>query len=157
MTAWGTKDHRHLLTFSAGVLKVFEEFRQEELASPEAGGILLGHVRGDHLEVVEATRPTAWDRRLRFLFERFPQGHELIAKARWGATGGVLRYLGEWHTHPEAIPSPSGTDLTEWRKKAKARIDGRPMLAVIVGTDALHVRLVPAVGGDPQIFASVEE
>lgn len=156
LTAWGSRDHRHLITFSAGVLKVFEEFRQEDAASPEAGGILLGHVRGDHLEVVEATRPTAWDRRFRYLFERFPQGHELIAKARWVATGGKLRYLGEWHTHPESIPNPSGTDLNEWAKKAGSRKDGRPMLAVIVGTDALHVRMVPATSG-PLIFASIEE
>lgn len=156
MTAWGTEDNRRLLTFSANVLQVFHEFRQAKVDAPEAGGVLLGYVRGDHLEVVEATRPTAWDRRLRYLFERFPMGHELIVQARWGATGGKLRYLGEWHTHPESIPYPSCTDLTEWGKKAKERIDGRPMLAVIVGIDALHVRLVPPEGGQ-QIFAQIDE
>ena len=156
MIAWGTEGNRRLLTFSTDVLQVFDEFRQVQVDASEAGGVLLGYVRGNHLEVVEATRPTAWDRRLRFLFERFPQGHEFIVKARWGATEGKLRYLGEWHTHPESIPSPSSTDFIEWRKKAKARIDGRPMLAVIVGVDALHVRLVPSEG-EQQIFALIDE
>lgn len=156
MTAWGTEDNRQLLTFSANVLQVFHEFRQAQVDASEAGGVLLGYVRGDHLEVVEATRPTPWDRRLRYLFERFPKGHELIVKARWDATEGKLRYLGEWHTHPESTPYPSSTDLIEWRKKANERVDGRPLLAVIVGVDALHVRLVKSDGAQ-QIFTLIDE
>jgi integrative and conjugative element protein (TIGR02256 family) len=154
MKGWGTEGNRRLLTFSANVLHVFHEFRQVQAEASEAGGVLLGYVRGDHLEVVEATRPTMWDRRLRYLFERFP--NELIVKARWRATDGKLRYLGEWHTHPESVPYPSSTDLIEWRKKAKERVDRRPLLAVIVGVDELHVRLVPS-DGEQQTFALINE
>lgn len=156
MTSWGTEGNRRLLTFSADVLQVFHEFRQVKVDTAEAGGVLMGYVRGDHLEVVEVTRPTIWDRRLRYLFERFAKGHDHIVKARWRSTDGKLRYLGEWHTHPESVPYPSSTDLIEWRKKTKERVDGRPLLAVIVGIDELHVRLIPSEG-EQQIFHLIDE
>ena len=28
-----------------------------------------------------------------------------------------LHYVGDWHTHPEANPSPSGTDLSSMRER----------------------------------------
>lgn len=117
---------------------------QCEAADPESGGILLGHVRGENLEVLEATVPTIWDKRMRYLFERMPFGHQLLANDRWTASNGTVRYLGEWHTHPEDWPSPSQLDLTEWRALTKKRKDKRDMLALIVGKCGLHLELVSA-------------
>ncbi|WP_243666980.1 hypothetical protein [Pseudomonas brassicae] len=42
-------------------LEVFSRYIQEGIESKEAGGILLGHVRGEHLEIIEATEPSFWD------------------------------------------------------------------------------------------------
>ncbi|WP_205621167.1 Mov34/MPN/PAD-1 family protein, partial [Acidovorax temperans] len=115
-------------------------------ADCEAGGLLLGSVHGGHLLIEQATVPTPWDKRFRYLFERMRFGHEAIALSRWTATQGIIRYLGEWHTHPEDYPHPSGLDRSEWSRLSAQRRDMRPMLAVIVGRKALYVELVTSSG-----------
>lgn len=65
---------------------------------------------------------------------------------RWRASRGTVRYLGEWHTHPEDYPIPSGLDRSEWRRLAAGRRDKRPQLSIIVGRHGLHVELVHSDG-----------
>ena len=60
--------------------------------------------------------------------------------------GPTVRYVGEWHTHPQDYPLPSGLDQTEWSKLSRTRADGRPMLEIIVGRKGLYVQLVPRAG-----------
>ena len=103
---------------------------------------MLGTVHGSNIIVVEATAPTIRDKRFQYLFERMPFGHSSIARARWRGSRGTVRYVGEWHTHPQDYPRPSGLDRTEWNKLSRKRADGRPMLAVIVGRKDLYVELV---------------
>ncbi|WP_230979351.1 Mov34/MPN/PAD-1 family protein [Xanthomonas sontii] len=62
-----------------------------------------------------------------------------IAFSRWKATQGTVRYLGEWHIHPEDHPYPSCLDRSEWNRLSAQRRDKRPMLAVIVGRQSLYV------------------
>lgn len=102
------------------VLEIIGRFRQDAEDKPEAGGILLGFRRGPHLHIVEATEPTHHDRRWRTGFERSAEPHQQIALRYWRDSGGRTDYLGEWHTHPQATPSPSGIDVAAWR-----RIHGR--------------------------------
>ena len=66
-----------------------------------------------------------------------------------------IRYLGEWHTHPEDNPNPSGLDRSEWNHLSAKRRDKRPTLAVIVGRNALYIELVPS-SGQKSIFSPVE-
>ncbi|HBO1343781.1 Mov34/MPN/PAD-1 family protein [Pseudomonas aeruginosa] len=146
LTDWATDDRKHLVYIHSSVLEDILKFIQARESDPEAGGILLGKVRGPHLEIIEATKPSRFDKRLRYLFERSPHGHRRIAFQRWRHSKGEIRYLGEWHTHPEDHPNPSGTDLHEWRKLAVDRIDQRPVLAMIVGRKGLHVELMFANG-----------
>ncbi|MNC54967.1 hypothetical protein D3C75_1044700 [compost metagenome] len=103
-------------------------------------------MRRKHLEVLEASEPTQQDRRLRYFFERMIYGHKSLADRRWQESNGLVRYIGEWHTHPQEIPSPSNIDLTEWQVLAQNRADRRPLLAVIVGRQNLHVELMHARG-----------
>ena len=103
----------------------------------------------------QATVPTAWDKRFRYLFERMSFGHEAIALARWTASQGTIRYLGEWHTHPEDHPHPSGLDRSEWSRLSAKRRDKRSMLAVIVGRKSLYAELVPR-SGRGSVFTPVE-
>jgi len=152
LTTWrGSADDQYVY-FSQSVLDVFERHIQGD-SGTEAGGILLGHVRGKHLEVLEASEPTSQDRRLRYFFERMIHGHKGLAERRWRESNGLVRYIGEWHTHPQDLPSPSGTDLCEWEILASDRCDRRPLLAVIVGRQNLHVELMNA-GGKRQKFSS---
>ena len=144
--SWATGDKGTLLHFSAATLQTFNQHIQGTDADCEAGGLLLGSVHGGHLLIEQATFPTAWDKRFRYLFERMPFGHEAIALSRWTASQGTVRYLGEWHTHPEDHPHPSGLDRSEWNRLSAQRRDKRPMLAVIVGRQSLYVELVPSTG-----------
>ena len=144
--SWATGDKGTLLHFSAATLQTFNQHIQGTDADCEAGGLLLGSVHGGHLLIEQATVPTAWDKRFRYLFERMRFGHEAIALSRWTATQGIIRYLGEWHTHPEDHPHPSGLDRSEWNRLSAQRRDKRPMLAVIVGRQSLYVELVPSTG-----------
>lgn len=128
------------------VLEVFAKHAQTNIFMPESGGILLGYVREPHLEVLEATEPTRWDKRLRCVFDRSAQGHYDLAQHRWAESGGMVRYLGEWHTHPEDYPTPSEVDKSGWIKLANKRKDKRPVLAIIVGRKGLHVELIDRGG-----------
>ena len=153
LSSWATSDKSRLLHFSTGTLETFRQHVQRSDADREAGGLLLGSVHGAHLLIEQATVPTAWDKRFRYLFERMPFGHEAIALSRWTASQGTVRYLGEWHTHPEDHPHPSGLDRSEWNRLSARRRDKRPMLAVIAGRKSLYVELVPSSGCGPVLIA----
>ena len=155
LSSWATADKSRLLHFSVGTLQTFSQHIQGSDADCEAGGLLLGSVHGGHLLIEQATVPTVWDRRFRYLFERMPFGHGTIALSRWKASRGTVRYLGEWHTHPEDNPNPSGLDRSEWNHLSAKRRDKRPTLAVIVGRNALYIELVPS-SGQGSIFSPVE-
>jgi len=156
MSSWAADNFmRTLLHFSTHTLETFCQHVQVTDADCEAGGLLLGSVHGAHMLIEEATIPTVWDRRFRYLFERMPFGHEAIALSRWMASNGTVRYLGEWHTHPEDHPQPSGLDRAEWNRLSSTRRDKRPMLAVIVGRQTLYVELVPS-SGYGSVFTPVE-
>ena len=125
MNAWATPDRRVLLSLAEPVIAIFERHIQAQPSDCEAGGLLLGTVHGSNIAVAEATVPTTWDKRLPSLFERMLFGHSSIARARWTASGGTVRYVGEWHTHPQDYPRPSGLDRSEWNKLSRKRADGR--------------------------------
>lgn len=149
LSSWATYDKRTLLCFSTATLGTFYQHIQNSDADCEAGGLLLGSIHGNHMLIEQATFPTEWDKRSRNLFERMPFGHDAIALSRWTASKGTIRYLGEWHTHPEDHPHPSGLDRSEWNNLSENRLDKRPMLAVIVGRKSLYVELVPSSGRGP--------
>src|ERR1700761_4971193 len=126
--SWRVPNGGPVLLFGGGALAVFEKYAQIEAVSPESGGILLGYAREPHLEILEATEPGFWDRSLRYFFDRNWRGHRQIALQRHKESNGLIRYLGEWHTHPEDHPNPSGTDVNGWLKLAKERNDNHPVL-----------------------------
>lgn len=143
---WGSSHRTVLLNFDAAVLSVFAKHIQRRHQDCEAGGVLVGTVHEAGLLVAEASEPTGRDVRRQYFFERMPFRHRALARSRWRSSAGTMRYLGEWHTHPQDYPTPSALDRTQWVLLARKRADGRPMLAVIVGRRSLHVELVPARG-----------
>lgn len=143
VAGWSTPDKGSLVNLDDGVLDVFHKHIQRVESDAEAGGLLLGEVRGRHLNLICATFPTVYDLRSRYSFERLPQGHAEVALKMWSDSRGIVRYLGEWHTHPQDLPTPSRIDRSEWKRLASERKDKVPFLAVIVGRAGLHVELVP--------------
>lgn len=114
------------------VRQALESYRQNLVTMPESGGILLGYRRADHLHVVDATVPSSHDRRARTRFFRSANHHQDAALSAWKKSGKRLDYIGEWHTHPEFKPSPSGLDLSEWIKLLE-RQPSKAMVFVILG------------------------
>lgn len=115
------------------VLGLVRQFRQLGHVSAEAGGILMGYRRGDHLHVVSATVPGPQDLRERNGFVRRDPLHQARATLGWRRSGGRLDYLGEWHTHAQVLPQPSSLDVDEWRNVCK--VTGQPMVFLIVGLE----------------------
>jgi integrative and conjugative element protein (TIGR02256 family) len=120
-----------LILIEDSVLSVIGKYLQDNPNKTEAGGILIGYRRGAHLHVIEATTPLPLDRRSWCQFHRLDPGHQKIALTRWEESGHELDYLGEWHTHPEHYPTPSGIDKTEWAKLYRG--SDQPLVFLIVG------------------------
>ncbi len=145
VTEWSTTDQRNLVVFAPDILKVFKHYRQRFFWQPEGGGILLGRRRGKHLEVMLATEPSHKDRRSAFSFVREADGHADIAEQAWRQGDKQIDYLGEWHTHPQRVPTPSAIDRLEWGKLILQRSKLTPILVVVVGTKAIHAELIDGV------------
>lgn len=97
-------------------------YRQCSSDDPESGGLILGRVRGQFLEVTEVTFPSKLDYQSRFRFTRRDPSHHAVAMREWDRSGNEVGYLGEWHTHPELTPQPSAIDLASWRDIVGSKI-----------------------------------
>ncbi|UYO55181.1 Mov34/MPN/PAD-1 family protein [Rhodopseudomonas palustris] len=125
-------DTRLVLT-SEEVDRLMKRYISEREDSLEAGGLLLGHFRGPHIEVVKCTAPYEGDLRSRYRFIRKDPRHQCVATTEWNASGGEINYVGEWHTHPEPYPKPSHIDRKCWQQKIRSR-HSTPLVFLILGT-----------------------
>ena len=131
------------LVLDTGVLGHFHKWRQLHPGMHEAGGQLFGLVDAACITISMATGPRRSDRRGRFFFvaNRFAERREINAMHKSG-----LHYLGDWHTHPQVFPAPSGTDLASMADLyVRSKHELHAFLMIIVGTaclpDGLHVSL----------------
>jgi integrative and conjugative element protein (TIGR02256 family) len=103
-------------------LKVTKQLQRElaRAADREIGGILLGeHVKDDFFRVVEISVQRAGGSHSRFT--RHPKEHEKQLERFLRRTGGDYRrfnYLGEWHSHPSFVPTPSMEDIQTMQSMA---------------------------------------
>jgi integrative and conjugative element protein (TIGR02256 family) len=139
---WIERSTGTLVVLPEEVIRTLQQYRQSGTTAQEAGGVLLGLRRGQHIEVVEASAPSVFDERGRFSFVRKSAKHQKLAKARWEQSNGTVDHVGEWHTHPQRHPSPSFLDVKEWRALQARRPDNSPMLGIIVGTKSLLVSII---------------
>lgn len=135
------------ILFEAQVVETLNGFRQNP-GTNESGGILLGFRRPPHLHVVDCTVPSRRDHRNPFAFFRFDRRHQDAAKKLWETTKGAGYYLGEWHTHPVASPSPSITDRKEWEKLMRSPL-GPDLLFLIVGRVHWYLQRSACIVGKP--------
>jgi integrative and conjugative element protein (TIGR02256 family) len=118
--------------FDDEVLAHFEKHKQNACWKREAGGQLFARISPEHWEITRATGPRRGDyrRRFRFLPRREDEQAEINALFQTG-----LHYVGDWHTHPEAEPTPSPMDANSMEdlvRQSKHELPG--FLLVIVGT-----------------------
>lgn len=128
-----------LVLFESPVVETLNTWRQSGKRS-EAGGILVGYRRGDHLHIVDCTTPYLQDRRSRFRFFRRDARHRQVARRYWDRTQHQAYYLGEWHTHPEDYPTPSQIDHAGWDTLMRSSL-GPDILFLIVGRIGLYGQL----------------
>lgn len=124
------------------VINFIHGYVQNERHKPEAGGVMLGRYILNSRDVVidKITFPMPDDRATRTTFIRKKRAHQLIIDREWEASGHTCTYLGEWHTHPEAFPSPSSIDTFGWKKKLKKDIfDSDNLFFLIVGTAEMRM------------------
>lgn len=92
----------------------------------EVGGWLLGYWTGDQaaLFVTHATPPArrGTPRGVRISGE----GHREHFDCAWEASGGHVTFLGDWHTHPGCVATPSKRDLIALRDIAQEPDFGTP-------------------------------
>jgi integrative and conjugative element protein (TIGR02256 family) len=126
------------LEIGVAARRIMQGFIQLASSATEAGGVLLGrHLLGGSAIVVDAvTEPMDGDRRARTRFHRAQRRHQAAIAAAWATSDGTCTYLGEWHTHPEPIPSPSSVDWADWRRRLRQDRYTEPIFFIIVGTTA---------------------
>lgn len=78
--------------------------------SSERGGILLGRIYADWVEISDVTTPGPGDHAAPFGFVRSRNRAQRRIEDEWARSHGIVNYLGEWHTHTELNPSPSARD-----------------------------------------------
>lgn len=120
------------LAFSTGVIAHLLKQRQTKPWHKESGGQLFGRVTPYEIFVVEATGPRSSDVRTRTSYKPDRRAEQVEIDERFQRG---LFFLGDWHSHPEKFPSPSGTDslsMTECFRKSKHSLPW--FLLVIIGT-----------------------
>ena len=128
---------------NSDVHTVIARYRQCAPADTEAGGFLLGRMIIDSLDIVvdEVTEPGPGDERTRYGFGLVDLAHhQADVTAAWERSEGTSCFLGDWHTHAEPDPTPSGIDLEGWRKRLRndASDEFPRLLFVIVGTERVR-------------------
>jgi integrative and conjugative element protein (TIGR02256 family) len=139
----GDSEQRLILT--PAVLNHIAKHQQDSGASREAGGQLFARFRNDQIRVEKATGPREVDQRSRYGYipDRRGEQEEIDAMHSHG-----LQFVGDWHTHPERIPSPSTSDVRSIRQavaQSKHHLNGFVML--IAGTEAFPLGLFLALYG----------
>lgn len=120
----------------------------------ERGGIFIGLRRGPHIEVADATLPMRSDFGTLISFKRAARGHQAAALKRWRESEHTMDWVGEWHSHPESVPSPSSIDLHSWRGIVTDR--AAPMVFLIVGYASRWVGLALPGEAAPRRYFEAE-
>ena len=151
MISYSVGNSGQTLILSDAVLAHIESRRQLTPGSTEAGGQLFARIDGSCIIIERATGPRLSDRRSPFSFipNRIAERREIKRLFKEG-----LHYAGDWHTHPERRPKPSGTDAGSFRdmfRKSRHQLAGFVM--VIVGTDAPPAGLFVGVSDGEKLEA----
>lgn len=100
------------LIVTEDVLAHFEHNRQH-FGQRERGGLLFARFESRKTIICQASGPSKSDWMRRFQFRANKNKAQQVINRNFELG---LHYVGEWHTHPEGYPNPSGDD----RKAIKA-------------------------------------
>lgn len=126
--------------FKKKIIEELSEFIQKKSTQNESGGILLGkHLNsGGRIVIDDYTSPQPKDLQTRLNFFR-SLAHSEIARKKWIESDGHCTFVGLWHTHPEAVPEPSVTDLKDWSNTLNnSRYEGKHLFFIILGQSCMR-------------------
>jgi integrative and conjugative element protein (TIGR02256 family) len=131
-----------LLEFSPQVLAHLEAHKQRKLFAREAGGQLFASFDDPSvMQILDITGPRQTDKRSIYNYEpdRIAEKAEISERFARG-----VHFVGDWHTHRQRIPTPSGIDEHSIRELVRlSSHDLVGFVLVVVGQAAfpegLHV------------------
>jgi integrative and conjugative element protein (TIGR02256 family) len=128
------------ISISQSAFEVLNKYKQLKPQQHEAGGILLGQIKGNHVYVLRVSIPTMFDKSSRTSFVRSKDIAQIIIDYEFVNSGNRTIYLGEWHTHPEKFPSPSRTDKNMILDQFKLNKLNEPfVLLLLQGTNGFYL------------------
>jgi integrative and conjugative element protein (TIGR02256 family) len=128
------------ITISQSVFETLHRYKQFKPQQHEAGGILLGQIKGNHVYILRVSVPTKFDKSSRTSFVRSKIIAQIIIDYEFVNSGNRTIYLGEWHTHPEKFPSPSGTDKSMIHDQFKLNKLNEPFILLLIqGIDGFYL------------------
>jgi integrative and conjugative element protein (TIGR02256 family) len=134
------KDKPGKLLIETEVIEAINSYEQKSKMIPESGGCLLGFYRPPHIHITHLTKPMSGDQRSRMRFCRKDKRHlKIIKEFQQETITGT--YIGEWHTHPEKIPTASDIDTNNWHQIFKLRTP-TDTLFLILGTTHISIYLI---------------
>jgi len=138
------------LVIPGKVLAHIAKHQQLDSRDTEAGGQLFGRILEQRITVELATGPRRTEVRARYAYvpDRRAEQEEID---RYHLKG--LLFLGDWHTHPEHLPIPSGQDQRSIREafnRSRHHLNG--FLLVIAGTQKLPSGLYVAIHNDREVL-----
>ncbi|MES2220930.1 MAG: Mov34/MPN/PAD-1 family protein [Acidobacteriota bacterium] len=138
-------DSEQRLVLTAAVLNHIARYQQSDGTSSEAGGQLFARFKGEQIRVERATGPRETDRRSRYGYipDRRGEQEEIDRMHSLG-----LHFVGDWHTHPERVPSPSVSDIRSIREavtRSTHHLNGFVLL--IAGTEVFPLGLFAKLYG----------
>ena len=147
-------DGKRRIEIENGLIQCMQQYRQTNALSPEAGGVIFGRelIDTDNLIINNMTEPYEHDKRSRFSFRRKDIGHIDYYKRIYDESGGIIKYVGEWHTHPEKIPNYSFLDKREWMKILKKKPAIAPLYFIIIGIEVWRIWKVAAFNKLPELL-----
>lgn len=97
---------------SSVLVEIFK-WIQNDTDKPESGGYIVGyqHEKTGNISLENVSPPYMFDTRNRIHFDIRDPRHNLFLKK---AQKHRSYYMGVWHTHPQADPSPSPVDWEDW-------------------------------------------
>lgn len=114
----------------------------------EVGGILLGKANQDYskiyiTEIYEINGACNYEK---ISYVRDAEEAQTIIDRRWHETGGIINYVGEWHTHPNISPTPSHVDIRSMKKLYKKANAMLPIIFLIIIGERNQIH-VTSIGG----------
>ncbi|MFV9485098.1 Mov34/MPN/PAD-1 family protein [Christiangramia sp. ASW11-125] len=133
----------YTLILNRETLEIFKKYRQLKKRDKEAGGILMGQVRDQHIYINRASLPSSFDKATRHSFQRNKKIAQLLINYEFWNSGKTITYLGEWHTHPEPKPAPSPTDIKMISSQLKENDLQYPyVIQCIIGVEQVYLKLL---------------